>query len=267
MHIFFKIVFYVALTFFLICLFLYFKQEKLIFFPEKLPRDFKFTFPVPFEELMFDVDDVKINALHFKAEYSKGVVLYFHGNAENLRDWGMISTDFTKRGYDVLIPDYRGYGKSTGNLKNEDMLFRDAAFIYEHLKKSYDENDISIYGRSLGTGIAVHLTMSSKPRMIILESPFCSIKDVAKYHYPFIPQQIIDIILRYPMMSDLKISQVASPFYFIHGTEDEIIPYESSLRLIKLVKTKASLITIEGKSHNDLSESRVYHEALDRILQ
>lgn len=263
---FFKLILLVIASSLLGCSFLYFKQESLIFHPEVLSSDFKFTFPGRFDELLWDGDGVQISALHFRADHPKGVILYFHGNAGSLRDWGDVARDFTMRGYDILMPDYRGYGKSTGKIRNEEMLHQDATVAYRYLQKHYPENQIIIYGRSIGSGIAVHLARSSKLRMLILESPFFSLRDVARFHYPFLPMKFLDKLLRYPMRSDLWISEVICPIYLIHGTQDGIVPYSSSERLLKLIKTDGKLIAIEGGGHNDLSDFGRYHKSLDQML-
>jgi fermentation-respiration switch protein FrsA (DUF1100 family) len=262
-----KIIILVAVVCAAGCSLLYFGQENLIFYPEKLPSNYKYAFSGRFQELMWEVDGAKINALHFRVEHPQGVVLYFHGNAGSLRDWGDVAVDFTIRGYDIVIPDYRGYGKSTGEIKNEGMLYRDAAVAYAYLQRQYPENEIVIYGRSIGSGPAVYLAKSSKPRMLILEAPFYSMRDVAQYHYPFLPIGLIDWILRYPMRCDLWIPEVVCPIYLFHGTKDEIVPYRSSEKLLKLIKTKGELITIEGGMHNDLSEFKLYRDQLDRVMK
>ena len=133
----------------------YFRQENMIFYPEALPPDFQYSFPARFDEVTISVDGAVINALHFKTDTPKGAIVYFHGNAGNLSGWGEVALDFTRLGYDVLIPDYRGYGKSTGKIYSEKMLHRDAAVAYDYLKGRYQEDQIVIYGRSIGTGIAV----------------------------------------------------------------------------------------------------------------
>lgn len=248
------------------CSYFYVRQEAMIFYPEVLPSDFKYTFPCRFDELILDADGAKINALHFRVDHPKGVILYFHGNAGSLRDWGDIAMDFTRRGYDVLIPDYRGYGKSSGKISNENMLCQDAVVAFKYLQGHYLENQVIIYGRSIGSGIAVYLAKSSRPYMLILESPFFSLRDLSRYHYPFMPVVFIDLILKYPMRSDLWISEVTCPVYLFHGTRDDIVPYDSSERLLKLIKTRGKLIAIEGGGHNNLSDFPYYNEQLDQIL-
>src|SRR5262249_21726676 len=106
---------YIVLAFLAICVFIYFFQEKFIFHPEKLPWNFKFKYDRPFKELFFDVErGVRINGLHFSVESRKGIVLYFHGNTRSIKGWAKYSRDFTRYGYDVVMVDYRGFGKSTG---------------------------------------------------------------------------------------------------------------------------------------------------------
>jgi len=131
---------------------LYFLQEKILFRPTVLNQTYVYKFSHPFEELFLKADDnAMINVLHFKAEQPKGVILYFHGNAGDLSRWGNITSYFVERNYDVLVMDYRTYGKSTGAL-SEHALYSDAQMCYDYLKDRYNENDITIYGRSLGTG-------------------------------------------------------------------------------------------------------------------
>ena len=109
----------------------YLLQEKFIFLPEKLSSDYPFEFDANFEEYNIPMNDgATINALHFKSDSSKGLMLYFHGNAGSLRRWGEVVIPFIEYGYDVLIVDYRGYGKSTGN-RSKGALLSDAEQIYE----------------------------------------------------------------------------------------------------------------------------------------
>ena len=243
---------------------LYNLQEKLIFHPEILPPDHKFSFDHPFEEIYFDVDeDVKIHALYFKADSSKGVVLYFHGNAGSLNGWGDISGDFTDNGYDLLIFDYRGFGKSTGKIESEANLHNEAKFIYKQLLKETSEKDIIIYGRSIGTGIATKLAAENSPKMLILETPPFSLLDLAKHYMPFIPHKWV---LKYKLQTNVWITKVHCSIHIFHGTVDGVVPYNASVRLLELLENKNILTTIEGGNHNDLSNFPKYHEKLKLLL-
>lgn len=201
----------------LICVALYFLQERLIFFPELLSPDFTFTFPGRFEEIALPSNNAVISTLYFKADPPKGVVLYFHGNAGSLRSWGAVAATFVERGYDVLLPDYRGYGKSSGHIASEQMLHDDAAVAYRYLLGRYPEEQIVVYGRSIGSGIATYLAKSHRPRMLILETPYFSLKEIVRQHYPFVP----GALLNYPLRTDLWIGDVGCPVYLFHGTSDD----------------------------------------------
>lgn len=241
---------------------MYFMQENLIFFPEKLPPDYTYSFEGNFREVNFDTGgDIRINALHFKAGTAKGLVLYFHGNAGSLASWGDVAKDFTPFGYDVLIMDFRGYGKSTGKIQNEEGLHHDAEFIYKEMLKQYKEEDIIIYGRSIGTGIASKLAVAHSPGQLVLETPYFSFPDLVKHIYPFVPA----FLVKYKLANNTYLPEVKCRVSLIHGTKDEIVPYDSSVRLAPLI-ADFRFYTIEGGMHNNLSDFEAYHQALKAIL-
>ncbi|MCH5715632.1 alpha/beta hydrolase [Niabella hibiscisoli] len=124
-------------------------QQKLIFRPEKLEASYQFSFDRAFKELHFQrADGAMLNALYFTVAQPKGVILYFHGNKGSLKRWGTIASAFTQYNYNVLVMDYRSYGKSTGEL-SEVNLQNDARFFYKELQKQFPEDHIIVYGRSL----------------------------------------------------------------------------------------------------------------------
>jgi pimeloyl-ACP methyl ester carboxylesterase len=243
---------------------LYLLQEHLVFNPDKLSDKFKYKFAGDFEEINFEMDDGEIiNALLFKAENSKGVIFYHHGNSGSLESWGLKAIDFTAENYDVLMYDYRGFGKSTGKIKNEKMLYNDALTLYKKLLYDYKERDIIIYGISLGTGVATKLAHENNPSKLILETPYFNFYDVAKFHYPYFPNTIL---LHYQFKTDKLLPELKMPIYLFHGTEDETVPYNSSERLVKLSEN-ISLFTIKDGSHNDLNTFHDYHDNLKTILK
>jgi uncharacterized protein len=126
-----------ALTVFLFGL-LYFFQEKQIFFPEKLDGNFKFSFSQKFQELNIKTDDDQLlNGLLFKADNSKGLISYLHGNAGSFNSLGQIAKTYTDLGYDVFLLDYRGFGKSDGSISSQEQLFQDVQIAYNEIKKRY----------------------------------------------------------------------------------------------------------------------------------
>lgn len=241
----------------------YLFQEKLMFFPEKLPDDYVFSFENKYEEINFEIEkNVTINSLLFTVQKPKGLILYFHGNAGCLRSWGELAQEFTKYNYDILIIDYRTFGKSTGKL-SEKALLLDGQYIYHKMKSKYEEEDIIIYGRSIGTGIAAFVASSNNPKQLILESPYYNFPDMVKKIYPFLP----GFLVRYKLRNDLYIRNVSCPISIFHGTNDEVIYSGSSLKLKKLLKKSDSVFLIQGGRHNDLSDFQEYNICLARILE
>ncbi len=243
---------------------LYFFQEKLIFRPTTLPQDFIYNFSKPFEELFLNAEDgAIINAIHFKTEKPKGVIIYFHGNAGDLSRWGKITEFFVEKNYDVFVMDYRTYGKSKGTL-SEQALYNDAQMCYDYVLKHYQETEIIVYGRSLGTGMATYLASNNNPKQIILETPFYSLADVAKGRFPLFP---IKKLLKYDFPSYKYIENVSCPISVFHGTEDTVIPYASGIKLFnKMNQDKKMFFTIKKGEHNNLIEFDSYREQIQKIL-
>lgn len=259
------IAFGIILFFYLMLCILYFLyQEKLIFHPQPLPADFEFQYEEPFEELWINtLDGEKINALHFKADSSKGVVLYFHGNAGNLATWGVVASQFLPHNYDLFIMDYRGFGKSTGTF-NEYKLHQDALACYQYLIDSgVNGNDLLIYGRSIGSGIASRVANEKWNKGVILESPLNNMVDLAHHYAPFLPH---GLLLRYKFPVNHFVKYIRHPIYVIHGTEDEVIPYKLAVKL-KDESEKVTFFTIEGGGHNNLDAFPEFDEIMKTILE
>lgn len=247
----------------LVCGLLFFFQENLIFFPERLPKSYPFNFDQNFEEINVKSNDgVLLNGLLFKADTAKGLVFYLHGNAGSLSSWGDAAKTYTGLKYDVFMLDYRGYGKSEGSIHGQEQLFRDTQTVYDELKKKYSEDKIVVLGYSLGTGLATKLASTNKPRLLILQAPFFSLTDMMKHTFPIIPT----FILKYKLESTEYLQDCKMPIVIFHGNRDEVIYYDSSLKLEKQFKTSDTLITLEGQGHNGITENNDYKIEIRRIL-
>jgi uncharacterized protein len=260
-----EIVIYSVVGYVLLCLVAYFVQDYFIFKPEVLSEDFEYKYDDPFEEINFEPEpNVKVNALRFHHDESKGLVIYFHGNTRSIKGWSKYAKDFTKHGYDVLMIDYRGFGKSVGK-RTEDGLYNDAQFVYNRMraKYGYKESNIVIYGRSLGSGFACRLASKNQPKMLILDAPYYSFSEVTSRFLPFLP---VSMLLRFQIRTDIWIRYVRCPIYIIHGTKDWLIPYRASVNLQNLVPLTARLIPIYGGGHNNLPSFPEYHHKLEEIL-
>lgn len=239
-------------------------QEKLIFIPQSLATDFQYRFGQPFEERWLNLHDSKINTLLFKQPNSPGVILYFHGNAGSLDDWGNVAQDLSsKSGWDVWIVDYPGYGKSEGKISSEDDLNFLATIFWKTADAEYKNKKIVIYGRSIGTGIATKLASKNKSAGLILESPYFSLASLAQEKFPWLP---ISSLLKFKFRSDQWIQSVSSPILILHGANDEIIPMSQGERLSKL-SPSVELVTVESGRHNDLGSFPKYWTSLLAWLQ
>lgn len=255
---------YILIGYALLLVLAYFIQEKFIFKPEKLPADFQYKYDVPFKELFFDVEPgVRINGLHFYRTDPAGLVLYLHGNTRSIKGWAKCAKDFYRYNYDVVLVDYRGFGKSTGKRTEKDIM-DDMQFIYSALAKQYGEDHLIIYGRSLGSGFAAKLASDNKPRYLILDSPFFSFKKVVERFLPILP---VRYVLRYQLRIDQWLANVTCHTYIIHGTRDWLIPIKHSEKLQELNPKKITLIRIHGGGHNNLSKYPEYHNFLRDILK
>ena len=239
----------------------YFNQEKLIFHPERLPPDHRFSFPFPFEEVVLDSDGVGINTLLFSKENSRGVVLYFHGNAGSLRSWGGVYADFESLPYDLWIMDYRGFGKSEGSLSGEADLNADAQVLFEAARERYPGKEMILYGRSIGTGVASALAARHPPKLLILETPYFNLPDLAAQLAPWAPSALI----RYKLMNNEHIQNQTFPVHLIHGNRDGLISASHSERLSRL-GPHIQFHLIKGAEHNNISAFQRYHEVLNGIM-
>ena len=240
----------------------YLFQEKLIFFPEKLDASFPFKFEHPFEEIFLKNGDAVLSLLRFRVAHPKGIIVYFHGNAGSLRDWGWTADSLVHFGYDVLIFDYRGFGKSTSRLQNETDLLGDSRAVLEVARKEFPDEKIVLFGRSLGTGIATCLAAEFHPRQLVLESPYLSLASRARAMFPV----VLPFILKYPLRSDLYAKKVSSPVLILHGTDDEVVPFSSGEMLSRVFTSPMTFVRISGGMHNGLEQFSEYQAALARVF-
>lgn len=239
-------------------------QHKFIFRPERLPPNFRFEYDAVFEELFFDVaPGVRINGLHFKNDRPLGLILYFHGNTRSIKGWAKYARDFFRYDYDVVLVDYRGFGKSTGEQREHDML-NDMQEVYRRLAAQFTEDHLIVYGRSLGSGFAARVASDNNPRYLILDSPYYSFKKVFERYMPILPARWV---LRFQLRTDLWIGKVKCHTYIIHGTRDWLIPISHSYDLQELNPRKITVIPIQGGGHNNLPSFNEYHSFVRDILQ
>lgn len=261
-----QIVLFVIFSYLFALVLFYFNQERFFFNPKHLAKDYVFQFKEPFEEINIEVEEnLFLNAILFKAEASKGVVMYFHGNAGAIHEWGKRAHLFLENNYDVLFVDYRNYGKSDGSYQNSDALFKDAQKVYNYTKTKYQENKIIVLGFSLGSGIASYVASKNRPKMLILNAPYYSWKTlIAEEIAPPIPKFLISYnIPSYQFVKDVK-----CPIHICYGTRDFLIHPETNAKKLQLINPQQiTMHPIIDAGHNDLHITKAYYDLLKVILQ
>jgi len=243
---------------------LYFIQEKFIFINgKKLDRDYQYKFANTFEEVFIKTDaNNEINALHFKLPNPKGVVLFCHGNKGNLTRWGNRVSYLLAYNYEVLVFDYRNYGKSTGNF-NEQAMYKDACLVYKHLKKRFKEEYIVVYGFSLGATFATRIAALNKPKELVLEAPFYNLRKAIIYISKMAPA----FLLKYQFRTNKDISKVVAPITIFHGNNDLTTSYKDSKKLLRLNSSVYNqYVEIDDGTHHNIREAKIYQDKLKEIL-
>ena len=258
------ILIWVLAIYLVISIALYYLQDYFLFKPEKLPKEFQFHYKnqVVEEYNLETRDGANINGLHFRIERPRGVVLYLKGNSKSMKGWGKFAVDFTRHGYDVIMVDYRGFGKSIGK-RSQKAIKRDLQYVYNKIRERVSEEYIILYGRSLGSGFATKLASMNNPKMLILDAPYYSLTKVTGRYMPFMP---LSLILKYPMPTYKWLRYVNCRIHIIHGTQDKLIPFKSSVKLSQIKPKQTRLYPVIGGGHKNLNNFESYHKMLGQII-
>lgn len=245
---------------------LYLLQDQLLYFPlshiSATPADIN----LPYETITLTTSDkVKLSGWFIPAKDAPGVVLFFHGNAGNISHRLESIEIFHQLGLSVFIIDYRGYGQSQGS-PSELGTYRDAEAAWQFLveERQVPPEQIILFGRSLGGAVAVWLAQQHPPGMLILESTFTSVPDVAAQHYPFLP---VRWLARSQYNSLERLPHIKCPVLIIHSPDDEIIPYEHGQQLFAAAQGPKDFLKLIG-SHNEgfLATGQAYPLGLEKFI-
>ncbi|MEO6812288.1 MAG: alpha/beta fold hydrolase [Ginsengibacter sp.] len=245
---------------------LFYLQEKFLFHPRLLSEDFIFRFDIPFKEVkipMNNTDTIDMIQFFPKDSIIKGVVLYFHGNTGNVNRYAKYVSNFTDNGYEVWMPDYPGFGKTTGKL-TEKMMYKEATAVYKLADSKFAPDSIIVYGKSLGSGVASYIAAKQKCKRLILETPYYSIPSLFSSYAPIYPTNRMSHF-KFPVGDYLK--EVDIPITIFHGTSDKVIFYSNAAKLKKVLKPGDEFINIIDGGHNNLNDFALFHEKLDSILK
>lgn len=254
-----KLVVYLPIALVAFVLYVRYLESHSIFYPSRRILATPADVGLPFEDVSIKTEDAVMihgwfipspqDPLQGGQEVARGegTVIFLHGNAGNIGDrLGKIQF-FHELGVDVLIIDYRGYGKSQGR-PTEDGLYRDALAAYDYLcgRRDIDPRRIIAYGASLGGAVAVDLASQRPLSGLIVDSTFPSAADMARRIYPFVPSFLIQTKLD----SLTKIRNLKIPKLFIHSKDDEIVPLALGRRLFEAAPAPKEFLEIAG-SHNE----------------
>ena len=247
---------------------LWWQQERLLFMPQPLPAEYRFDVEADVHEAWVEVPGARLNMLHLRLPKPDGVVFFLHGNAGNLANWFVNLDLYRRANFDLVMLDYRGYGKSSGHIESQDQLMADVRAAWSSVAARYAGQRRVFLGRSLGTGLAAQLAAEQQPELTALVSPYLSMQALAQEHYPWVPGGV----LRYPLRTDLVLPGVHGEVLLLHGERDTLIDPGHSQRLLKLLLDPASgskpgrpkprLVIVAGAGHNDLQRFSAYAEAL-----
>jgi len=254
--IFFQILF---LVYFLVLVYLYFFQRNLMYHPN---------------ENNYSNDELKVNVEKIKVITKDGIdllgwyheknlkefktLLFFHGNAGSLENRIHKLNKFGEMKINFLIIAWRGFSGNKGKPSEKGLYEDGQSAIQWLLEKGLNEKDIIIYGESLGTGIATHLSQNKDFAGVILETPFTSMVDAAKTFYPYIP---VNLLLKDKFKNEDKVKNINSPILIMHGEVDQIVPFAMGKRIFEIAnEPKFSYFT---KHDNHMME---YDENLLKAL-
>lgn len=245
---------------------IYFLQDIVLFHPVSLKSSQRFIFPEPHKDINIPLnkkDTISLVDFSSTDSITRGVVLYFHGNKRNISWYSKYIPYFTRHGYQVLMIDYPGFGKSTGKI-TEQKLYEWALLVYKIAIKRFSADSIIIYGKSMGTGIAAELASVRDCKRLILETPYYDFPSLVSHYLPVYP---VRWMLHYEMPTHLYLENVRAPVTIFHGTKDRVITYRNASRLKPLLKKKDEFITIKGGRHNNLYQFKEVINKLDSLLQ
>ncbi len=245
---------------------LWFRQERLLFEPTPLPGDEPLVADPDVHEAWVEVPGARLSTAQLRLPNPRGVVFFLHGNSGNLRDCLVDLDAFRQVNFDVVMFDYRGYGKSSGCIASEEQLRQDVRTVWNHFAPQYQGKRVVVSGQSLGTALAAGLSAElcatgCAPDLTLLVSPYSSMRALADELYPWVPRQV----LRYPLHTAEHAARLSGPLMLIHGDKDELIGIHHS-HALRTAAPAARFLCVEGAGHSDVHKFPSYRAALHGAL-
>lgn len=244
----------------------YIFQSRFVYFPIRTLSTNPSSIGLRFEDVYFETEDgVTLHGWFIPHDGARGVILFCHGNAGNISHRLDSIRVFHRLGLDVFIFDYRGYGQSEGK-PTERGTYEDAEAAWRYLIEEHQviPSEVVVFGRSIGGAVGAWLAQNHKPRLLILESTFTSLRDVAATLYPFFP---VKRLLRFEYNTAEYLGGVNCPVLIIHSRNDEIMPFSQGQQLFEVAREPKTFLEISG-THNEgfITSGRHYEEGLDAFI-
>lgn len=252
-----RIVYLLLFIYIVACSLLYILQDRLLFNPDHLSASHVYRKGT--EVRIAVEEDIEISCYYNSQANAKGVILYLHGNKGSIRRCIRQSEMMEGNGYDIFMPDYRGYGKSDGNPIDDVQMYSDIQKAYDYLKSKYEESQIVVVGYSLGTGMASYIAANNKPQQLFMVAPFESIVNMKNRIFPLIPS----FLIKYAFRNDKHLEDITCPITILHARNDEVIPYNSSENLKARFPNKIDFIGLEDRGHR----GSIFHNRLRQVLK
>ncbi len=242
--------------------FLFVSQSRIIHLPDTPTRELTATprqMGLPYQDAdITTADGIRLHGWFVPAEAARGTALFFHGNAGNISHRLDSLLIFHRLGFNTLIVDYRGYGRSEGT-PSEEGLYQDglAALQYLQSEKGIPPHETVYFGRSLGGAVAAWLAARHPPRALVLESSFTSVPDMAAELYPWLPARLLARI-RYDTREHLLL--VRCPVLIVHSPQDDIIPFDHGRRLYETAQEPKTFLELQGDHNMGFLQSQPRYE-------
>lgn len=227
--------------------------ESFLYYPDRIPREMP---PPPWtphgasEVWIDDEDGTRIHGLWWDEPADSDVILFLHGNAQEVYSWSLVREDLDPLGCRMLLIDYRGYGKSEGEPQEAGLYMDGSAALRWLRSQGVSASNTIVFGKSLGGGVACEIARGQDLRALVLESTFTSLASVASSLFPF-AREGLGAEGAYDSIS--KLGEISSPVLVIHGDADMLIPFDEGERLFAAAGEPKELFVVRGAGHNDVS--------------
>ena len=245
-------------------------ESAITFHPVRIARGSTLPLPRGAEDVWFSAGDgTRLHGWYFKSETPEAPsIVYFHGNGGNILNVGWVGESFAKRGFNVLLFDYRGYGLSAGSADAESGLYLDgdAAVDFLITNKRATPQSIVLYGQSLGTAVATDVATRRNVGVLVLESGFSSASSVAASTLPWLPRSL-HFLAKNRFESARKLSGIRVPVLITHGEPDPVISANESRALFAAANEPKRLLIFPGAGHNVFgTQGKAYLDQVEEFI-